>query len=87
MAARKPPFPAMPLNARAWQKTAESLGLSSQQTRIVEFILRDYPETAIAEELGLSINTVKTYIKRVYARLEVRSRKPLRATCESSLEK
>ncbi len=50
------------------------LKLSRQQTRIVELILHGKQDTEIAEELGLTVATIRTYLKRIYARTETDKR-------------
>jgi len=45
--------------------------------RIVELILRGRQDKEIAEELGVSFSTVRTYLKRIFDRTEVNGRNGL----------
>lgn len=54
-----------------WNTVQERLALAPQQSRIVELILHGKPDKLIAEELGLSLPTVRTYLRRTYDRLGV----------------
>ena len=60
--------PALPMDADVWQEVASSLTLSPQQQRIVELILQGRQDKEIAAALGLSVPTVRTYLKRVFDR-------------------
>lgn len=66
--------PPLPLPAEAWADIARVLELAPQQTRIVELILRGKRDKQIATELGLSVPTVRTYLKRVFERVGVQDR-------------
>lgn len=50
------------------------LELSPQQRRIVQLLICGYCDKQIAGELGLSIDTVRTYLKRINSRLGVHGR-------------
>lgn len=64
----------LPFDATAWAGIVRSLGLSPQQARIVERILRGMCDKQIALDLGLSVPTVRTYLTRVFHHLEVDDR-------------
>lgn len=64
----------LPFDATAWSGIVEALGLSPQQARIVERILRGMCDKQIALELGLSVPTVRTYLTRVFHHLDVEDR-------------
>lgn len=67
-------LPSLPMTQSTWQAIAKTLEFSPQQFRIVELILRGQQDKDIATELGLSIFTVRTYIKRIFARIDVHDR-------------
>jgi DNA-binding NarL/FixJ family response regulator len=62
------------MDRRTWRAIAKELALSPQQIRIVEAILRGKQDKQIAAELGLSIPTVRTYLTRIFDRVEVEDR-------------
>lgn len=45
--------------------------LSLREREILEFLALGYPYKQIADQLSISINTVRTYVRRLYAKLEV----------------
>jgi DNA-binding NarL/FixJ family response regulator len=45
--------------------------LSLREKEILEFLARGYPYKQIAGHLAISINTVRTYIRRLYTKLQV----------------
>ena len=53
---------------------ASSFELTPRQLEIVKAIFDDKSESAIAAELGVTYNTVHTHVRRLYMKLEVRSR-------------
>ena len=57
-----------------WTRVAHHLGLSARQADVVHLLLSSMTIRAAADELGLRPDTVKTYVKRTYQRLEVTSR-------------
>ncbi|QDV71880.1 helix-turn-helix domain-containing protein [Botrimarina mediterranea] len=57
------------MDAATWRDVRERLDLAPQQSRIVELILRGKPDKEIALELGLSVPTIRTYLRRAYRRL------------------
>jgi len=64
----------LPLAAVHWTAVAEALALSPQQTRIVELVLRGMKDKDIADELRLTVPTVRTYLSRIFAKLKVDDR-------------
>ena len=56
---------------------ASSKGLTPRETQIFGLLARGRNSAYIQEELGLTRNTVKTYIKHVYTKLEVHSQQEL----------
>ncbi|MBX3424269.1 MAG: helix-turn-helix transcriptional regulator [Pirellulales bacterium] len=74
---KKTPPPKLPCDAATWKRVAERLALSPQQKRIVELILCGKQDRDIAETLGLTVPTVRTYLTRVFARVGVTDRMDL----------
>lgn len=53
---------------------ARSLGLSSRELEVIEALALGESNKEMARRLGISPNTVKTHIARVYEKLEVQRR-------------
>lgn len=68
----------------AWLKLAGSLILSRRELQIVQRIFDDQTESVMAKELGISPNTVHTYMERLRRKLAVGDRAELllRIMCE-----
>jgi len=64
----------LPMDEATWEIIIDQLGLSPQQTRIVELILRGQQDKHIAAELNLSASTVRTYLTRIFIRTDVTDR-------------
>jgi DNA-binding CsgD family transcriptional regulator len=62
---------AIPL-PESWRQT-----LSSREVEVVECVLRNASNEAIAEELGLALNTVKTHLRNIFPKLRIDSRTDL----------
>lgn len=84
MDARRPsagldPVYALPsfLSADAWQHIVAELHLSPQQARIVALILQGKQDKEIAAELHLNRYTIRTYLRRVFDRVELEDRMAL----------
>lgn len=67
-------LPPLPITAHQWRLVAAELRLSPQQARIVELILRGLSDRQIAAHLGLRVPTIRTYLARIFARLNVGGR-------------
>ncbi len=52
----------------------ETVELSGREREVLELLARGYLYKEIAEQLKISVQTVNTYIRRVYEKLHVRSR-------------
>ena len=52
----------------------ESVSLSQREREVLELLARGYLYKEIAEMLKISVQTVNTYIRRIYEKLHVRSR-------------
>jgi len=59
--------------------------LSLREREILEFLVRGYPYKQIADALTLSIDTVRTYVRRLYSKLNVRSRAHAILKCHSPM--
>ena len=58
-----------PVSSRAaWARAIQSLNLCPQQARLVELLLRGKRDKEIAATMGLSIATVRTYLRRLFDR-------------------
>ncbi len=60
-----------------WDRLTQQLRLSARQAEVVRALLEDMTVEAVATQLGIRPDTVKTYLKRSYQRLKVRSRAQL----------
>jgi DNA-binding CsgD family transcriptional regulator len=57
-----------------WGRISDEFNLSSRELQIIQLILEDEKEFAIAQRLGISIHTVHTHLERLYHKLGVSSR-------------
>lgn len=48
--------------------------LSSQERRVLRLLAADLSYPEIANELVVSLNTIKTHVKNIYGKLDVHSR-------------
>ena len=55
-------------------RVASALGLTQSETRVATLMTAKFTESEIAESLSVSVNTIKTHRKRIYAKLGVTSR-------------
>ena len=62
------------LTQAAWTALTRRLHLSERDIDIIQGFFSDRTDERIANELGISINTVKTHIKRFYVKLGVSDR-------------
>ena len=51
--------------------------LSQAERNVFDLYIRGYKAQEIADELHLSINTIKTHYRRIFAKLNVSTRKEL----------
>jgi DNA-binding NarL/FixJ family response regulator len=57
------------------EPAAESAGkLSARENEILTLLTRGYRSKEVAEELGISVQTVNTHLRNIYEKLHVRSR-------------
>ena len=57
-----------------WISVREALGLSPRQAQIVRCLLQARGDKQIAEEIGISVPTVRTYMDRLFHKLDVNDR-------------
>lgn len=62
---------------KEWDKLGIDLNLSPRALQLVQGIFNSKTEEGIANDLGISVHTVHTYLVRVYKQLSVRSREEL----------
>lgn len=73
--------PMTPVVARKVLKTfvkkdylrTDLVALSTREREVLDFLAKGYSYKMIAAELNLSIETIRTYIKRIYEKLQVHS--------------
>lgn len=68
---------ARPNRSQIALRLSEEYGLTKREGEILEFLLLGRNAPAIAEELVISTNTVKTHIKRMYQKMGIHSRQEL----------
>ena len=61
-------------HAKTLQWTPMDFSLTSQEEKVAELMIADKTNKEIASELFISLNTVKTHIRNLYAKLEVSNR-------------
>lgn len=62
---------------REWSSVRETLGLSPRQAQVVEGLLQAKGDKQIAEDIGISVPTVRTYLDRLFHKLDVEDRMEL----------
>lgn len=65
------------------QRVKERFALSAREAEVMEFVARGQTATAIAESLFISENTVRTHLKRIYAKLGVHRKQEMLAIIEN----
>jgi len=60
--------------ARTIQQTPIDFSLTTQEEKVAELMINNKTNKEIASELFISLNTVKTHIRNLYAKLEVSNR-------------
>lgn len=55
-------------------KEGEAVNLSKRETELLDFLSEGLGNKEIADRMGLSVETVRDYLKRIYHKLHVRSR-------------
>ncbi len=62
------------LSEQEWTSVREKLGLSTQQAQMVKHLLQAKCDKEIAQSMGISVPTVRTYMSRVFQKLGVDDR-------------
>jgi len=62
------------LSAAAWKQLAQGLGMSPRQKQIARCLFTGLGDKQIAQELGVSVPTVRTHLSRLFAKLDVGDR-------------
>lgn len=64
-----------------WAALREQLGLSHRQAQVVELLLVGATDKQIGQELEIAISTVRTYMGRLFEKLDVQDRAELIIRC------
>jgi DNA-binding NarL/FixJ family response regulator len=62
------------LSEQEWISVREKLGLSTQQAQMVKHLLQAKCDKEIAQSMGISVPTVRTYMSRVFQKVGVDDR-------------
>jgi DNA-binding CsgD family transcriptional regulator len=62
------------ISPQGWRGIAYAMGLSQREVEVLQRVVGDQQETAIASAMGLSRHTIRTYLKRIRAKLGASSR-------------
>jgi DNA-binding NarL/FixJ family response regulator len=71
--------PALPASGA----TVEDARLGPREQQVLKFLVDGLSYKEIAGELGITSNTVATYVRRIYEKLHVRSRREIISFCRS----
>jgi ATP/maltotriose-dependent transcriptional regulator MalT len=61
------------MSSNEWRRIANSLRISGRELQIIQEIFDDRKESAIADDLTISVHTVHTHLERLYRKLGVRA--------------
>ena len=53
---------------------ADKENLSARENEVLDCLAKGYPYKQIAQHMGISIDTIRSYIRRIYEKLHVRTR-------------
>ncbi len=62
------------ISPEGWRGIAYAIGLSQREVEVLQCVVADQHEPDIAAALGLSRHTIRTYMKRIRAKLGASSR-------------
>ena len=65
------------LNRQQWQRVNAQLGLSARELQLVQHIFEGKKLFAIAQDMKLSLGTVKTYNQRIHQKLGLSDQREL----------
>lgn len=77
--------PAKPDDNKAQLSVLDRADFSARELEVLLFLCHGYPNSEIADRLGISGNTVKTHLKNIYGKLGVTNR--TQAAAEAKLLK
>jgi ATP/maltotriose-dependent transcriptional regulator MalT len=60
-----------PLSSEALNQRLQQLGISQREHEILQLLARGYSNQEIANQLYISLNTVKTHLSNLYVKLDV----------------
>jgi len=63
-----------PVPENKWSQLCDMFRLSPRERQLLRLIMADAPDAFMAENLGLSVHTIHTYMDRLYRKLGVNSR-------------
>ena len=63
-----------------WNKLVGQLQMSPQQAQIARFLIEGASDKRIAQEMGIAVSTVRTYLTRMFSKLSVQDRNELIVT-------
>ena len=69
-----PPSPLPRSVSESPQVTPISANLTAQEKKVLEGLARGLPYKLIGDEIGVSVNTVRTHLRHIYEKLQVHSR-------------
>ena len=72
-----------PAGSEARTPPVPETGLGQREQQVLELVVNGLSQKEIAEELGIAVSTVNTYVQRIYEKLHVRSRRGLIARYKS----
>ena len=70
---------------REWTRTQQELGLSPRQAQIVRLVLQGNADKQIAQELNISLATVRTHMRRLFEKFDLSDRLELTLLVLTSL--
>ena len=62
------------LKYKTGDKHSYSLSLSVKESEVLHILLMGLSDKEIAERMSISVNTVKTHLRKIYAKLHVKNR-------------
>ncbi len=78
--AKTPKHPSI-FSHQEWKDICRNLNLSVRQTQIVTLLLEGHKTFSVANTLGISPDTVRAHLRRLYLKLEVSDRLELMTCC------
>jgi DNA-binding CsgD family transcriptional regulator len=68
-----------------WEHTQQELGLSPRQAQIIHLMLQGKGDKQVAQELGISVATVRTHMRRLFDKFDLSDRLELTLLVLASL--